>query len=167
MQLSAAARAYAELKTRLAEAYNLAEDDEAIEGTADGELDFKEMILSSIRYARRKEEYAKAIGEIIADNRRRQQRHERAAESVRSAIAQAMDDAGLGKVESADLTISFRQAKPAPAIVDESKLPDWAVTIKRVASKSAINERYKTNPDEEIPGVAITNGECGIVVRSK
>lgn len=166
--LSIEAKAYGELKQRLQEAYDLEEDDEFLLGSLEGETDLKEMILRALREAQRKTAYAEGLSAIIADNRRRQQRLERGAESIRAAVAQAMADAGLPKIESADLTVSFRQAKPAPAVVDPEKLPEWAYTIQttRHANRAAIKAAYQADPDNfECPGVVVTNGSDSIVVR--
>lgn len=166
--LSLEARAFADLKAKLAEAFGLEEDDEAVIDTAEGASTLPEMILSSIRYAKKREAYAEAVGTIIADNRRRQQRHERAAEAIRVAVAQAMQEAGLPKVEAPDISITQRKAKPSPAIVDEVLLPDWATKTKTLPDKTAINARYAADPDNfECPGVVITNGEVGITVKTK
>lgn len=166
--LSAEARAFAELKAKLAEAFGLEEDDEAVIDTAEGQSTLHEMILSSIRYAKRREAYAEGVGAIIADNRRRQQRHERAAEHIRIAVAQAMQEAGLQKVEAPDISITQRKAKRSPAIVDEALLPSWATKTKTISDKAAINARYAADPDNfDCPGCVISNGEVGIVVRTK
>lgn len=168
--LSLEARAFADLKAKLAEAFGLEEDDEAVVDTAEGQSTLTEMILSSIRYAKRREAYAEAISAIIADNRRRQQRHQAAADNIRAAVAQAMQEAGLPKVEAGDITITQRKARPGPAIVDEALLPEWAKKTKVTVSgdKAAINARYAADPEHfECPGVVIANGEVGIIVRSK
>lgn len=165
--LSIEAKSYAELKERLVEAYGLEDDDQSLLDSLEGATNLKEMIVASIRHARRKEAFAKALSELIADNRRRQQRMEHAAENVRAAVTLAMETAGLPRVESADFTISFRQAKPAPVVTDETLLPDWAIRVKKEPNKLLINERYKFQGDDfECPGVSISNGSAGIVVRS-
>lgn len=168
--LSLEARAFADLRAKLAEAFGLEEDDESIVDTAEGASTLPEMILSSIRHAQRREAYAESIGPIIADNRRRQQRHQAAAHNIRVAVAQAMQEAGLPKVEAADISITQRRAKPSPAIVDEALLPEWATKTKVSVSgdKAAINARYAADPDNfECPGCVITNGEVSITVRTK
>jgi hypothetical protein len=168
--LSMEARAFADLKAKLAEAFGLEEDDEAVIDTADGQSTLSEMILSSIRYAKRREAYAEAVGAIIADNRRRQQRHQIAANNIRVAVAQAMSEAGLPKVEAADISITQRRANPSPAVIDEALLPEWATKTKISVSadKAAINARWSADPEHfECPGVVIANGEVGITVRTK
>lgn len=166
--LSIEARAFADLRTKLAEAFNLDEDDEAVLGTVEGQSTLHDMILSSIRYAKRREAYADAVGLIIDDNKQRQARHKRAAESILVAVAHAMSEAGLPKVEAADISITRRITKPSPAIVDEALLPVWATKTKVTPDKSAINARYAMDPDNfSCPGIVIANGDVGISVRTK
>lgn len=166
--LSSEARAFSELKSKIAEAFGLEEDDDAVLDTVEGQSSLHEMILASIRYAKRREAMADAMQEIIKDNQARKTRHERAAEAIRVAVAQAMQEAGVPKVEAADITITQRRSKPKPVIVDETQLPAWAITYKPVPNRKAIESHFEVDgADFECPGVVIANGDAGIIVRTK
>lgn len=166
--LNSEARAFAELKAKIAEAFDLDENDEAVLDTVEGQSTLHEMILASIRYAKRREAMADAMSAIIKDNQERKGRHERAAEAIRAAVTQAMQEAGVPKVEAADITITQRRSKPKPVVVDETQLPAWAITYKAVPNRKAIESHFEVDgADFECPGVVIANGEGGIIVRTK
>lgn len=166
--LRAEARAFAELKARIAEAYKLDENDEAVLDTVEGQSVLSDLILIAIREVRRREAMADAMGQIIIDNKERCARHERAAAAIRAAVASAMQEAGLRKVEGADLTITTREIAPKPMIVDETQLPEWAKEYKAVPNRAAIKAVFEQSSGRfECPGVAIANGGISITVRSK
>jgi len=125
--LSYRANLVSELQSRLAEAMN-DEDADFIAGQlVDAGGDLERSCLAALREARQSEAYAEALKTIIADNRARKERLEARAEKIRAAVAQAMAEAGLPKIVSADMTVSFRMGK-APLIIDrEPELADEAL----------------------------------------
>lgn len=161
--LTIAANGYAELRARLAEAFGLSEDDQAVLDTAEGESDLPELIAKAMREIVRREAQAAAMAAIIADNEERRTRHQLAARAGRTAIAHALEAAGLRKLEFPDMTISLRMTRPALRIVDESRLPDWAWRVKRELNKAEIIARS----DECGDAIQFSNAEPALTVRTK
>ena len=161
--LSAAANSYAELRARLAEAFGLGEDDQAVLDTAEGESDLPELVAKAMREIVRREAQANAMSAIIADNEERRTRHQHAARAGRTAIAHALAAAGLRKLEFPDMTISLRQTRPALRIIDESRLPEWAWRTKREPNKAEIIARA----DECGDAIQFSNAEPALTVRTK
>lgn len=161
--LTIAANGYAELRARLAEAFGLSEDDQAVLDTAEGESDLPELIAKAMREIVRREAQANAMSAIIADNEERRARHQHAARGGRTAIAHALEAAGLRKLEFPDMTISLRMTRPALRIVDESRLPDWAWRVKRELNKAEIIARS----DECGDAIQFSNAEPALTVRTK
>lgn len=161
--LTIAANGYAELRARLAEAFGLSEDDQAVLDTAEGESDLHELIAKAMREIIRREAQADAMAAIIADNEVRRTRHQLAARNGRTAIAHALEAAGLTKLDLPDMTISLRKTRPALRIVDESRLPDWAWRTKREPNKAEIIARA----DECGDAIQFSNAMPALTVRTK
>jgi len=114
-RLSHQSRVVSELVERLSNAVHGPDEDAEflglqLDSAAQG---LEALCLAALREAREAEAHAEALKSIIADNKARKDRLETKAEKIRAAVAQAMADAGLPKIVSADLTVSFRQNKPS------------------------------------------------------
>lgn len=126
-RLNHRAKIVAELVERLGNAN--ADDDssdflatELSGATSDLEL----LCVLSLREARTAEAMAEGVKQIEADNRARRQRLELKSENIRAAVAHAMQEAGLPKIVSDDMTVSLRMGK-APLVID-AKPEAWATT---------------------------------------
>lgn len=106
--LSHRANIVAVLQSRLAEARTDDNADFLAEQLMDAGGDLERVCLAALREARTSEAMAAGIRQIEADNRSRRQRLESRAQNIRAAVGQAMAEAGLPKIVSADLTVSFR-----------------------------------------------------------
>jgi hypothetical protein len=169
-ELSAAAIAYARLKDDLIAATGMAEDDECLSDTLDGEIDLNEVIIRAMREAKRAEVMAKAMDAIIADNKTRKDRYKKTNESIRKAIAKAMKAATIPRIRAADLTISPTTKFGGPRIANEDILPAWAKSEETVfvPNVKAILEAYELSPsDFTCPGVEIVPDEPSISVRAR
>lgn len=160
---------YLDIKAKLIEQYDLAEDDEALADTLEGATDLHDLLLKVAREARRREAMADATAEIMKENAERKARHQRAADGLREAISHALAEAGLKKVEGPDLTLTWRLGSPNVEIVDEAALPAWATATKTVPDKKAIKEAFSRWPEQEFncPGVVITNPKPVLTIRGR
>src|ERR1700722_19576365 len=101
----------------------LGPDEQLIAESIEGETRLYEMIATLAREAKRRESDAEAMKSIIRDNEARRDRHKRAAESIRGAIARAMTSIDLQKIDQPDMTISARISAPRPKCVSVEMLP--------------------------------------------
>ena len=141
----------------------LGEDEEAMLSAVESETDFNETVILLAREAKRREGYAAALKGIIGENRARQERHERAAETIREAIAKAMLEIGSKKIESPDLTINVRVGAQGVRVIDESALPEWA--WKETIVRKPDLAKIKAVTDMPVPGTVITNGTPILTLR--
>ncbi len=169
--LSAEVRSYNALRDWIAEQYNVNPDDPVVLDTLEGATNLHEMIASLAREARRRKANAEALATIIDENKKRKERHEAAAESIRSAIARAMLDAGLKRSEAPDATITVRMGESKPKVVSEELLPDWYWEEKIIRKpdmseiKLTIELRKENGDSEPIPGVVMTNPAPILTIR--
>lgn len=162
-RLTGSARQYAEIKDALKSAYGLDDDDAALLDTLEGETDLQELIATALREAKRREAMSDAMRAIIADGQARKARHDHAADVIRAAVACAMQDAGLKKLELPDMTITMRAASPSVTVVNDAALPDWAWRIKRELDRPAIKARAAELGD----AVVMSNGAPSLTIRTK
>ena len=163
--LEAAKQAATLMKERIRA--ELGEDEEAMLSAVESETDFHETVAALAREAKRREGYASAVKAIIAENKARQERHERAAEVIREAIAKAMLEIGLSKVEAADLTISARLGPVGVRILSDDMLPDWAWRVKTTkAPDMAVIKSRVLERGEAVAGVVTTNGSPIVTIRT-
>jgi len=162
--LKHAANNHAQLRERLKQQFALDDDDQALIDTLEGLSDFNDLCAEAIRAAIIREGLADAMTDIIRRNKARKERHERAAEAIRQAVLDAMQDAGVRKVEAPDLTFSIRDGG-RKLIIDEKTVPhdfcEQIITWKpdRDKIKQAVD-----NGDVP-PGVQILNGSPTLTVR--
>lgn len=168
--LSYRANLVSELQSRLAEAMNDEDADFLAGQLVDAGGDLERSCLAVLREARQAEAYAEALKTIIADNRARKERLEARAEKIRAAVAQAMAEAGLPKIVSADMTVSFRMGK-APLIIDrEPDERDYATSLATRKLIYAWNKdavRRELDEGDTLPFARLGNPCPQIVVRSK
>jgi seryl-tRNA synthetase len=134
---------YNAIKAQLAEEFDLEEDDAALLDTLDGESNLKDVLSAMAREVERCEEFAEAINNIIVSNKQRKERFERKADKLRQSIGWAMQEAGLKKVEAADVTLSLRNNPPSLVTTCEPEdAPDNFRTVKTTYAfdKKAIKE---------------------------
>jgi hypothetical protein len=132
------------------------ETEESLADTIEGESDLPGAVVAVLRAALEREAQAKAIkDELIARLLYRAHRLEDGAKSLRAAALQAMQEAGLPKIQAIDMSVSVGRGKPRVIITDTDLVPDWACIIKREPSKAAISKVLATGTD--VPGVTLGN----------
>lgn len=142
----------------------LAEDDETLADTIDGETGLLDAIADLIRYAREDEAVEEALDKIIAEMRERKARIGQRAVKRREGALALMQAAGIAKLERPDFTATVAAGRPKVVITDEAVLPQAMFRIKREPDKALIMASLKAGPVE---GAALSNAEPVLTVRTR
>lgn len=95
----------------------------------------------------------------------REKRFQARADDMKDVIRLIMNCAGEKKFQGVSGTVSVKSVPPKPVILDEAMVPDKFFEIKKVLSKTLINEAIKNG--ESITGVSMDNGNETISIRVK
>lgn len=146
----------------------LGPDEQLIADMIEGETRLVEVISTLARVAKIRESEAEAMKSIISDNESRRDRHKRAAESIRGAIARAMASVDLPKIDQPDMTISARISAPRPKCISVEMLPKefQRVKIDVSADMSKISD-HLADTGQLPDGVTLTNGAPILTIRTR
>lgn len=163
--LSASVRLVAELRERLKDIYALADGDEVLETTLEGESDLGEQLAILAREALRSEAMAEGMKALIKTNQERKARLEYKAEKLRGVISWAMQDSGSKKIRMDDMTLSLSEGR-APVVIDETiTIPDVYCRITKEPNKTLIRTHLEESRD--IPFAKLGNPAPSLTIRSK
>jgi hypothetical protein len=137
-------RIYETIREQLMHEYELLPEDQCLIDTLDGLTDLKDKIAALVRDAVRTKAMAAALKIIIEDNFSRKQRFEAKAERLRALALYAMEEAGIPKVDAADVTISNTEGQKRVIITDEDAVPDQFCKIERTPMRMKIAEELKS-----------------------
>lgn len=126
---------------------------------------FEEAIAEIASYQAESSAMAEAIAGRIRDMVERKGRFIRREETARRVIGDLLRQANVRKVELPECTLSLGHTPPSVRIVDETKLPDAFVRIKREPDKAAIKEALKKG--EAVEGAELSNGGESLTIRRK
>jgi len=162
--LKLSANNHAQLRERLKRQFGLEDEDQALIDTLDGLSDFNELCAEAIREAIRREEYADGMSDIIRRNKARKERLERGADAIRQAVLDAMQDAGVRKIEAPDLTFSIRDGGRKFVIDEKTLSHDYC---QQIITWKPDRDKIKGAVDNgDVPtGVQILNGSPILTVR--
>lgn len=150
----------------LAEYPSLAEDSEALLDTLSGIDDLEEQCLAVLRHALEREAYGKALAGMMDEMTARKRRLEDGAKTLRLAVLQAMQEAGLPRIKAADMTVTIgRSTKPKVLITEADAIPEHYCRIRRDPDKTAIAAALEVG--QIVPGAALGNHEPFLSVRTK
>lgn len=160
------------LRERLALAYELESDDDALLQTLEGELPLTDIILQMVRDAKQAKAFAEGLKTIIADNQSRKKRFEEKAEKLRELAAWAIQEAGITKpIIAPDMTISKRMGEPALVIdyLDEPDILSPYTKMKEVYSwdKDALRDAVESGKEDALAIAHMSNPRPILTVRSK
>lgn len=160
------------LKERLALAYNLEDDDEALLSTLQGELPLTDVIVKMVREAKQAEAFAEGLKTIIADNQARKRRFEDKAEKLRGLAAWAMGEINMTRLQEADVTVSMRMGKPTlviDAVEEPGPMDRPYITMKEVYSwsKVALRDAIEAGNDDALAIAHMSNPKPILTVRTK
>ena len=147
MRVDLTAQQVAAIRAHLLDAFG--EDDQLILDTLEGETDLFECVRSLLQGIEDDEGNKAALTEQMDARKMRRDRCEERIQARRNAIALLMDAAGLDKLPLPEATISYRMTNPKVEINDPAAVPDEYTEIKRVPSKTRINEHF--TPDGPLP----------------
>lgn len=154
------------LRDQLVEMWpGLADDEEALVDTLAGIDDFEEQVAAVLRYALEREAHGKAIGDMADTLTARKRRLEDGAKSLRDAVLQAMQEAGLRKIAMPDMTISVGNGKPKVQIVEPELIPAALCRITREPNRTEIAKLLAEGTD--IPGATLGNSQSFLTVHRK
>jgi beta-phosphoglucomutase-like phosphatase (HAD superfamily) len=105
------------------------------------------------------------IGNLIATLKARCDRFEQRSDAMRALAFKVLVQAGVKKLELVAATLSIRAGVPRVIIIDEARLPEQFVRIKREPDKHLIASHLKAG--EPVEGAALSNSEPVLSVRVK
>lgn len=145
---------------------DLADDDQALLDTLEGETTLQEQIVAVMRSADNDRILALGIKERMTELAARLSRMENRYEGKRELIASTMAAADLKKIEAPDWTLSLRRIPPSVVIQNEELIPEQFKKSKTVVSvdKAALKAALETG---SVEGAVMSNGSVGLTVRTK
>lgn len=154
--LSQASLAYQQLKRLLIENEGLADGEPTLADTLEGATDLQDLCIAACREVEQIDADVAALEMIIADKQARKQRFADKRTAIRTAIAEAMLDAGLKKIVAPDMTISAAISGGSVIIDDAAALPAELVVMTRRPDKAAIKTALAKG--QAVAGASLSNG---------
>lgn len=146
----------------------ITEDDPDFAQLFDAECDMLDRLRRMLRVARETEAHAKALAEMVRDMRERKARFDAKAGGLREAVAHAMQECGLKRLDAPDFTASLATGKP-PVVgldgIDPAHLPESCCRIRREADKGKVRAFLESGLT--IEGVSLGNPEPVLTIRTK
>ena len=115
---------YSELKRRIEE-IEPDIDERTLHDTLEGATELNELIVEIVRSAMDDSSLITALRERIAAMRERLERLQTREKRKRDLALEAMQQAGLNKIQASDCTISVRVGPPSLQVEDEGQIPEW------------------------------------------
>jgi hypothetical protein len=156
---------YARLRQRLLDEHpNL--DDETIRDTLEGITNVHELISELIRSALVDEALQAGLRTRIEDMRQRLNRLAERGFKKRQLAIEAMNEAGLKKLEQPDFTASARLGTPPLVVTSETNVPEsyWIPQPPRLDRQTLTADLRR---GDEVPGACLGNAAPILTVRTK
>lgn len=125
------------------------EDDALLLDMLEGETDLFECVRKLLEGIEDDEGNKAALTEQMDARKKRRDRCDVRIQARRDAIAMLMETAGISKLPLPEASISYRMTNPKVEINDPAAVPDEFTEVKRVPSKTRINEHF--SPDGPLP----------------
>lgn len=113
--------------------------------TLEGQTDLFECVSALLNDIEEDEGQKAALTEQMDARKMRRDRCDVRIQAKRNAIAALMEAAGLDKLQLPEATISYRMTSPKLEINDAAAVPDEFMEVKRVPSKTRINEQFSVD----------------------
>lgn len=152
-----------QINSLLADYPQLAEDEELLKDTLEGNTRFNELMEHFLNQMRENETLAEAISQRIGKLRERQTRLTHRAQFYRSLMQRMMDFAGIKSIALPEGKISVVNSPEKVIITDESAIPDAFMRVTKEPNKTAIKNALKSG--SIISGATLSNGGTTIQVR--
>lgn len=144
----------------------LGDDADMIATTVEGETNLHEAIAAAVRRLAELEALSDGIDLLAGALSVRKERFSKQRQSIREAIAVAMEAAELRKLELPLATVSLTATAPKVIVSDESAIPtNWMKAQPPKLDKEAITKALKDGAT--IPGATLSNGGQTIALRFK
>ena len=165
MQLQHAKHTYQAAKQRLLATWPEI-DAETLADTLEGITDLHEMIAGVIRSALVDEAFQVGLRFRLDEMKQRLSRLEMRSAKKRALALDAMNEAGLSKLEQPDFTASARAGTPSLIVKAEEKIPQpyWLPQPPKLDRQTLLSELKR---GAEIPGAQLSNPKPVLMVRTK
>ncbi len=147
----------------LADYPQLADDQELLKDTLEGNTRFNELMERFLGEMRENETLAEAVSERIGRLRERQTRLTHRAQFFRALMHRLMDFAGIKALNLPEAKISVVNSPDKVIITDESAIPDAFMRVTKEPNKTAIKNALKNGSN--VTGATLSNGGTTIQVR--
>ena len=156
---------YTYLRQKLLEAFPDADDD-TIRDTLEGITTLHELIAEIIRSALVDEALQSGLRLRLQDMKERLSRLETRSVKKRELAVDAMQEAGIRKLEQPDFTASTRSSPPSLMVIAEDQVPEtfWVPQPPRLDRQALLGGLKR---GEEISGVQLSNSKPVLSVRTK
>lgn len=141
---------------------DLADDPELAADTFEG-LGLNDLLARLIGSAQDAKHFGGAIGERIAELKKRQERFENKEKAMRALMFRLLQASGQAKITLPEGTLSVSKGRDSVLIIDETRLPKWALRVVKSPDKTAIGEKLKAG--KKVPGAELKTGEPGLSLR--
>lgn len=146
-----------QIKQQLLDAYpELAEDDQTLLDTLDGESNFDDMMVALAKASKEREAMAAACNKLAADYKDRAGRHAAAREALRKTIIWAMTTAGKRKLKHALVSLSISDLEDKIEIIEKDpNMVDDEFVTEEVVRKVDMEKIAKNLQEAVDAGVAV------------
>jgi hypothetical protein len=141
------------------------DDEQLVQDMIEGETSFLELSQRLLGKILETKAMVSVQKEILDSLKERKIRFETREEQLRALLQNALNLAGLRKLEFPEATVSVTPGRQSVVIVDEGQLPDEFMKIEKRPDKSAIKEVLARGLPVE--GAALSNGAETLTVRVK
>lgn len=152
-----------EINTLLAEYPQLAEDEELLKDTLEGNTRLHEIMEKFLSALRENETLAEAVSQRVGKLRERQTRLTHRAQFYRTLMYRLLERTGVKSISLPEAKISVVNSPDKVIVTDESAIPDAFCRITKEPNKTAIKNALKSGTI--IPGATLSNGGTTIQVR--
>lgn len=152
-----------EINMLLAEYPQLAEDEELLKDTLEGNTRLHEIMEKFLSSMRENETLAEAVSQRVGKLRERQTRLTHRAQFYRTLMYRLLERTGVKSISLPEAKISVVNSPDKVIVTDESAIPDAFCRITKEPNKTAIKNALKSGTI--IPGATLSNGGTTIQVR--
>lgn len=152
-----------EINLLMAEFPQLAEDEELLLDTLEGNTRFNEIMERFLSAMRENETLAEAVSQRIGKLRERQTRLTHRSQFYRTLMHRLLERSGVKSVALPEAKVSVVNSPDKVIITDESAIPDQFMRITKEPNKAAIKSALKNGT--VISGATLSNGGTTIQVR--
>lgn len=153
-----------EINMLLAEYPQLAEDEELLKDTLEGNTRLHEIMEKFLSSMRENETLAEAVSQRVGKLRERQTRLTHRAQFYRTLMYRLLERTGVKSISLPEAKISVVNAQAKVVILDEAAIMDEYLIIKKEPNKSAIKKALKEG--RHVSGATLSNGGQTIMVRT-